>query len=119
VELFGLKDLGVFLQGAVTSLDRELDVEPEDPDGDVVAVALGADYDLWRSEDFMLRLLAGVQYVTFSDIFETDDGAGFLVGATGGYALGAGLWFTLNLQAWFGEGGDYLYALGAGLTLRF
>lgn len=111
-------DIGLFAAVAFTSLDRELDPEPENPDGSVVMLALGLDYTFVRSDGWLLTAQAGVQYLTFGDIFEAENGFGFLGGFTAGIELFNGFWLTVNPQLWLG-GGDYFFALGAGLLISF
>lgn len=111
-------DLGLFISAAFTSLDRELDPEPENPDGSVVMLAIGLDYTFIRSDGWLLMAQAGLQYLSFGDIFETENGFGFFGGLTAGVEIFSGFWLTLNPQIWLG-GGDYFFALGAGLLVSF
>jgi hypothetical protein len=117
--LIGGEDLGVFVQGALTKVDRDLYPEPENPDGNVYAFAAGLDYTLFRTSHLMIRLQVGVQYVKFDDIFEADDGVSLLGGGVVGLAITDSLWLTANPQIWLGEGGDYLWLAGAGIMLVF
>lgn len=112
-------DLGFFVQLAFTRIDRDLDPEPDKPDASIFLAGLGLDYALVMDETWRLLLQAGFQWVDFGDVFEVDDGFAFLGGVMGGLALGSNLWIIADPQIWLGEGGDFLYALGAGLLIQF
>ena len=80
-------DVGLFISAAFTSLDRDLDPAPENPDGSVVMLAVGLDYTFVRSDGWLLMAQAGLQYLNFGDIFETENGLGFFGGLTAGIEL--------------------------------
>lgn len=120
-DLFGMADdaFGVFVQAAVSSVDRELDPAPPDASGPVTFAGLGIDFALVRDESALLAVQAGVQYVHFSGVFEADDGAGFLVGLMGGLKIGERTWVTLNPQWTIGDDGEFLWTAGLGILAGF
>jgi len=120
-DLLGMKDdaFGVFVQGSVTSVERELDPAPPDAAGPVVIGGLGLDFALVRDESHLLMAQLGVQYVHLSGVFEADDGAGLLLGVMGGLKIAERSWVTLNPQWTLGDEGEFLWTLGLGVLVGF
>lgn len=110
--------VGVFLQGIISSIDREFDQPLEDPQGSAFYATLGLDYTFLHEEGFRLLAQAGLQYASFGSVTDTDNGVGLLIGVAAGVEIGRGIWITLNPQVSFG-GGDMLVFGLAGLQVSF
>ena len=111
--------LGLFIQFAGSKVDRDIEPLPPNPDGTIMLFAGGLDYTLVNSESWLLAAQVGVQYVVFDDVFEAEDGAGFLIGALGGLRLSDSIAITANPQISFGGDSTFLFTVGLGLLISF
>jgi hypothetical protein len=120
-DVLGLQadDLGLFVQVGASRIDRDVAPAPPNPDGTLLTFAFGLDYTFARDEAGFVSVQVGGQYVRFDDVFEADDGLGFLLGAFGGACLSDGIWLTLNPQISVGGDREFLYTFGVGLLFTF
>ena len=119
--LFGMSRTAFGGFGGVGFSQYEWDKTPKpaDADGGVFYLEAGIDYDFIEPGSWILRGQLGVDWIQFMGIDDVDSGAGLLVGADVGVALGSGFWVTVNPKVSLGEGGHSIIFLQGGINLRF
>lgn len=103
-------NFGAFVEILVSHLQRDLDPEPETPDGMFYGFGTGADYTFVKGKTGFVRGQLGLLYASFGDISGVDDGVGALVGAVGAlhwFSQRFDVWFTLNPQLAY-DGDDWM-----------
>lgn len=120
LELGGAADdtWGGFAELTFTSIDRELTPPVPEPDGSLFFVSAGLDYKLYGDDRWMVRAEAGVQYGRFGDVTDLDDGFALRLGVNAGWRVAENIWITVDPHGGFGDGGDHILFLMAGVHIR-
>lgn len=74
---------------------------------------------LVRTEWIETQVEAAIQYGSFGDVDNVNEGIAGLIGIRGALNVGKGMAITLDPQVAFGNAGARIYFLSAGLDLRF
>lgn len=112
-------DVGLFVDLTASTVSRDFDPEPEDPDGSVFLATIGLDYSFVRNATWVVRGLIGIQYSDFGDVTGLDSGTGLLVGAAASISLGKGFWLSYTPEMSFGDSGDWIFINNLGLAIDF
>ncbi len=112
-------DFGLFVGVRFTSVGRDFDYQVEEDSGVVILADIGLDYVLHWDEDFRFLAQAGLQYGFFGGVTGLDDGIAGLVGLSGEVTVDEGFRITLNPQLSFGDSGDMIVIIQAGILIAF
>jgi hypothetical protein len=114
---------GVWAQISALHIDRSLDFDYDQPDGNFYTFAAGFDFLFTRTKNLLLMAQLGGVYATFGDINGVDDGWGVLAGLAGGIRA---VWFHPDSNVWFCynpqiaiDGSDWFVVHSFGLLIEF
>ncbi len=112
-------DIGMFAGLRFSSVERDLEPPIDDDSGLVVLADAGLDYVLYREEDWTLMARAGIQYGRFGGVEGLENGFAALVGVDVAAGVTEGIQITLAPQVSFGDAGDFLVIVQAGVLIEF
>ena len=115
---FDTDRIGLYADLSITKIDRDLDFL-EKKDATVFLVGFGADVNLYEDETCIFRTQLGMQYGNFGGVDDTDDGVAGVLGLDFGLKVAEDMAIILNPQVVFGNAGDQVYIVSAGLQIRF
>ena len=112
-------DVGLFTELTVTGIDRQGVPNSETPDGTILFLTLGFDYQLVCDASSSLTVQAGGQYANFGGVTDTQDGVGLLIGLNGSWKVSDGLAAFLSPQMAFGNADDRIFFIHVGVRIEF
>ena len=110
---------GVFGGVGFSQYEWDTTPKPTDAAGELLYLEGGIDYEFIEAGNWILRGQLGVDWIQFTDIDGVESGAGLLVGADVGVALGSGFWLTVNPRLSRNSDGDSIFFLQGGINIRF
>jgi len=112
-------DFGLFVSVRFSSVERDITPPLEDDSGPVVLADIGLDYTFARGEDWRLLGQVGLQSGYFGGVTDLEDGFAALIGLRAGAKVEEGIWVTVAPQICFGDSGDFILLLQAGVLIEF
>ncbi len=110
---------GLFAGLSAAMIDREIEPEPDQPDGWAFFLSLGVDYTLFRDATWLLMAQAGGQYANYGGITDLEDGFGFVAGLAVGLNLAEGVALAYSPEFNFGRAGDWIHLSSIGFMIQF
>lgn len=110
---------GAFAELSLAQVDRDIDPEPEDPDGLSFFFTVGIDFTLLRGERWLFMVHGGLQYASYGGVTDLDSGFGGLFGATAGVKVSDGITVTYTPEIAFANAGDWLFFNFFGVMIEF
>lgn len=111
--------LGATAHVTITSIDREFDPEPPEPEGTILFAGFGLDATILDRDGWLLRPRLEVQYGYYGDVSDLADGWALAPAFQASVHLSGNIWLSLDAQAAFADAGDRVLFAQAGLLVRF
>jgi hypothetical protein len=111
--------LGVFFEFLVSSLERDVDPPVPHDSGLLLFYTLGIDWTVYQAPSWRVLVLGGLQYGTYSDITDSEDGFAGLAGASLHVRAGDSLWLSVAPEVIFAHAGDRMMGAHLGLVITF
>jgi hypothetical protein len=110
---------GLFVQGAFTTVDRDLSHAVNHRKGMASFFTVGADFSILRDATWVLAARAGLLYAYYGGVADLKSGIGPMVGLTAGIQISGKMALTYNPEVEFGDTGSRVFFHTLGLLIQF